>query len=432
MVGKIAASMKASASQERAAGQELHHITLGPGPDVEAEWLAAGLVLPNVDAIRTYRIGRVRRQLIAMGYDGAILRDPMNVRYATDSTNMQVWVMHNPARYAWVGADGSVIVWEFANCEFLSGHNAIIDEVRPAISSFFFLAGPLYRQRAQAWTDEILSVIRAHAGIRPRIAVDTARPIEVQMLIAADIELGDGTEMMEMARSIKSDDEIRAMRCSIAACETTMGEMREAMTPGMTERHLWSLLHAGNIRRGGEWIETQILSSGPRTNPWMQEASSRVIQNGDMVGYDTDLVGSYGMMCDISRTWVAGDAKPTATQRGLHALAQEQIERNHQLLIPGGSFREICEATWMPPVDEYRHYSVSCHGVGQCDEYPEIVLPNQWESVGYDGVLEVGMVLTTEAYVGSRYGGEGVKLEEQYLVTETGPKRLSNYPIDLR
>lgn len=85
----------------------------------------------------------------------------------------------------------------------------------------------------------------------------------------------------------------------------------------------------------------------------------------------------------------------------------------------------------MPPVEDYRHYSVGAHGVGQCDEYPEIVLPHQWESVGYDGVLQAGMVLTTEAYVGARSGGEGVKLEEQYLITEAGPEKLSSYPLDL-
>lgn len=431
MVGKIASSMQVRGSQLRAAGQELHHINLGPGPIAEAEWLAAGLELPNLPAMREYRIGRVRAQLVEMGYDGAILRDPMNIRYATDTTNMQIWVMHNPTRYCWVGADGSVILWEFTDCEFLSAHNPIVGEVRPAISSYFFVAGPRYREKARAWADEMLDVLRLHAGSQPRIAVDVARPLEVTHLLEAGVRIEDGTELMELARCIKGPDEIKAMRCSVAACETTMGEMRAAMKPGMTERDLWSFLHAGNIRRGGEWVETQILSSGPRTNPWMQEASSRMMNEGELLGYDTDLVGSYGMMCDISRTWVIGDVAPNAAQRSIHAMALEQIERNHQLLQPGASFRDVTAATWMPPVAEYRHYCVGFHGVGQCDEYPEIVLPHQWEASGYDGVLQPGMVLTTEAYVGSRQGGEGVKLEEQYLITESGPEKLSTSSLDL-
>lgn len=67
MVGKIASNMQTHGSQLRPAGQELHHINLGPGPVVEAEWLAAGLELPNLGAMREYRINRVRAQLIDMG-----------------------------------------------------------------------------------------------------------------------------------------------------------------------------------------------------------------------------------------------------------------------------------------------------------------------------------------------------------------------------
>ena len=71
------------------------------------------------------------------------------------------------------------------------------------------------------------------------------------------------------------------------------------------------------------------------------------------------------------------------------------------------------------------------HGVGQCDEYPTIYMPNSWDTWGHDGELEVGMVLTSESYIGSRDGGEGVKLEDQYLVTENGPELLSHYPLSL-
>ncbi|TIV89859.1 MAG: M24 family metallopeptidase, partial [Mesorhizobium sp.] len=82
---------------------------------------------------------------------------------------------------------------------------------------------------------------------------------------------------------------------------------------------LWSALHAENIARGGEWIETRILTSGPRTNPWMQEAGPRRIVSGDLVAFDTDMVGPYGMCADFSRTWHCGDGRPTDEQRRLHA-----------------------------------------------------------------------------------------------------------------
>lgn len=411
--------------------EELHHITLGPGPALESRWLTAGLQLPDLEARREYRIGRVRRQLDLLGFDGAILWDPMNIRYATDSTNMQVWVSHNPARYCWVGADESVILWEFFECDHLSAHNPIVDEVRPATSSIFFLAGTRYAEKAQRWAAEMLDVIDEHCGGGPRIAIDYCGLLEFRALEAGGVTIGNGLELMEMARSIKGPDEIAAMRCAVLACIDTIDEMRVALEPGITERDLWSVLHAGNIRRAGEWIETQILSSGPRTNPWMREASSRIIRDGDLVAFDTDLVGAYGMMCDISRTWLAGSATPTAQQRHVHQLAVEQVQRNSELLTAGTTFHELCHRSWQPPVEEYRHYCVNYHGVGQCDEYPEIPFPHTWDDAGFDGVLEPGMVLTTEAFVGARSGGEGVKIEDQYLVTETGPERLSTYPLDL-
>ena len=43
-----------------------------------------------------------------------------------------------------------------------------------------------------------------------------------------------------------------------------------------------------------------------------------------------------------------------------------------------------------------------------------------WDHGGYDGVLEPGMVVSVESYVGRLGGREGVKLEEQLLITERG------------
>ncbi len=428
---KISISLADATTEVQRAATDLHHLTIGPGPTLTDQWRQAGLEPPDLQAMRTYRIERVRAQMALQGYDGALLMDPMNIRYATDSTNMQVWVMHNGARYCWVGADGSLIVWEFNECEFLDAHNPHVTEVRPAKGSTYFLAGPRWAEKANQFADEIIAIVAEHAGPRPRIAVDQTHQVAYQRFAAAGIEVGNGQEMMELARRIKGPDEIRAMRCAVHACETTMTEMHEALTPGMTERDVWAMLHSGNIRRAGEWIETQILASGPRTNPWMQEASSRVIEDGDLLGYDTDLVGAYGMMVDISRTWRVGGGTPTPAQRHVHSLALEQIERNTELLRPGVTFGDLTFNSWAPPWSEYRRYCCQYHGVGQCDEYPEIYWPEQWDDWGYDGVLEANMVMTVESYVGPRSGGEGVKLENQILITDDGPELLTTLSLDL-
>ena len=264
----------ADASPEvRRSATDLHHLNIGPGDALAAEWREAGLELPDLAAMRRYRLERVRAQMGAMGYAGALLMDPMNIRYATDSTNTQVWVMHNAARYCWVGMDDSCIVWEFNECEFLDAHNPAVTEIRPAKGSTYFLAGPAGPNRRTASpTSSSTSSPSTPGGAR--IAIDQCYPIGYRRFPEAGIEVGNGVELMELARVIKGPDEIRAMRCAVHACQVSMAEMRDALAPGMTEREVWSILHAGNLRRAGEWIETQILASGPRINPWMQEAIS--------------------------------------------------------------------------------------------------------------------------------------------------------------
>ena len=61
-----------------------------------------------------------RRASKRRDHAGILLYDPLNVRYATDSTDMQLWCAHNAVRYAFVAAEGPVILWDFHNCEHLS------------------------------------------------------------------------------------------------------------------------------------------------------------------------------------------------------------------------------------------------------------------------------------------------------------------------
>ncbi|MEM8745827.1 MAG: M24 family metallopeptidase, partial [Actinomycetota bacterium] len=310
-----------------------------------------------------------------------------------------------------------------------------VDEVRPAIGTTVFLAGRRTEDMTRRWAADMLSVIDEFAGRDSPVAVDQLGYQQYRALEEAGLEIANGQLVMEMAREVKGPDELRAMRCAVHACESTMSEMHELIAElptGTTERDIWSALHAGNIRRAGEWVETQILSSGPRTNPWMQEASARLVEPGDIVAYDTDLVGAYGMMVDVSRSRIAGGRAPTPAQRHVFDLAQEQIVRNTELLTPGRSLGDLSHSAWIPPIDTYRHYCCLFHGVGQCDEYPDVFVPDTWDDVGWDDELEAGMVMTVESFVGRRDGcGEGVKLENQVLITETGPELLTHLPLDL-
>ena len=126
---KIGAGQKPALPYEYDSALNMH--LLGPGEPAATEWRDAGLRMPDMAAIREYRLARVQAELRARNIAAAVLTDPLNIRYAADSTNMQLWTAHNAARYCVVVADGPMIVFDYHQCEHLSAHNPLIDEIRP-------------------------------------------------------------------------------------------------------------------------------------------------------------------------------------------------------------------------------------------------------------------------------------------------------------
>ena len=150
------------------------------------------------------------------------------------------------------------------------------------------------------------------------------------------------------------------------------------------------------------------------------------------MAFDTDLIGVYGYCVDMSRTWLVGDGPATDAQKTLFRVAHDHIQENMALLKPGLTFKELTFGGHQLH-EKYRslQYGVKYHGVGLCDEYPAIMYPEYW-STAYDGVLLPGMALCVEAYIGEVGGGEGVKLEDQVVITEDGYELLTHYPFDER
>lgn len=383
--------------------------------------------------MRAYRLDRVQSVLAAEGIGAAVLFDPCNIRYATGTRNMAVWTLHNHVRCAFVPAQGLPVVFEFGGGRWPVEAEQLetVGEVRPAGGWTHLYAGSRKAERASAWADEVGALVKQHCGAEQRIAVDHLSPIGAQALSARQIIVIDGEALLEHARLIKSAEEIACIRHAIAVAELGMAAMREALRPGLTENELWSILHQTNIAHGGEWIETRLLSSGPRTNPWMQECGHRAIEAGDLVAFDTDMIGPYGYCADISRTYLCGSRPPTHEQRRLYRASFEQLEHNRALFGPGRTLREVVEAEWPIP-EEFLPYRYGlAHGVGLKDEYP--FLPNRADLDRLsdpDQPIQPGMVFSLESYIGAVAGREGVKLEDQILITNQGVEVLSRFPFE--
>ncbi len=404
--------------------------TIGPTDRAISELTRLGLTLPDESAMNTYRLGRVTEQLKQRDLGGILLFDPINIRFATGAQNMQVWTSRNISRAAFISADGYIVLWDFVRCEHLTAHLPLINEVRNSAGALYFSYGDQEIQAADSFTRQVIDVMHEH-NCGQRIAVDMTDVATSNSLAQQQIQVLPGQGVMEHARLIKGPDEIKAMRCAVAACELSVGEMHQAMKPGIAEVELWSVLHAGNIARGGEWIETRLVASGPRTNPWMQEAGPRKLKDGDLFAFDTDMVGLYGYCCDMSRTWYVGDSTPSAEQKAAYQAAYDHITENIQLLKPGTLFKELTfGGHQLPPEYAAQRYCVKMHGVGMCDEFPSIYYPEDYIEGAFDYVVQPGMCFTVEAYMGKVGGQDGVKLENQVLITEDGHENLCAYPYE--
>lgn len=390
----------------------------------------------RIDAIdrrklRAYRLARLRAELAKNDYMGCLLSDPINIRYATDSRCFQVWTMHAPGRWAFVPTQGPVVLFEFGSTKHVQKGLETIDELRSSTPWFYFLAGPRWEEKAKRWADEIAELVTKHGGRNKRLAVDRLEPWGAFLLKDRGVALVDAQGPIELARAIKSPEEIEALKLSMEVCDHGIARMRGALEPGITENQLWAVLNETNVAHDGEWIECRLLSSGERTNPWFQESTNRVIQAGDVVAFDTDMVGPLGYLADVSRSWVCPGRKPTDAQKKQYALAQEQVLYNMRLLKPGLGFKEFGETCWpVPEAYVPNRYMMMVHGAGMVDEYPSIAYAADFKDWGYDGVFQENMVVCVESFIGEVGGKEGIKLEQQVLITRNGAVPLSRAPFE--
>ncbi len=381
----------------------------------------------DFNKLRSYRLDRVKKELEKNNLEGCILFDPVNIRYALDTVNMSIYNMHNLTRYCFIPVNGPTILYEYFNCEGLSSHLNLINEIRPAITWDYFSNGDQVNDQLNKWVNEVNDLSNSYFKSK-KIAIDVINAPAVTALHKAGIEVVDAKLILEQARVIKSPEELKCMKAAIEVAEIGVTKMRNELKAGMTEDELWSILHKTNIEHGGEWIECRILSSGERTNPWMQESSNKVIQRGEMVSFDTDMVGPYGYCADISRAFVEGH-KFNEEQKKLYKMAVEHIDYNSRLIKPGVSFKEFTEKSWKLPEEYYgNRYSCMVHGIGLCDEWPMIRYPT--DGGQREGSFEKNMTITVESYIGKVGGKEGVKLEQQYLVGQNGLELMSHHPLE--
>jgi len=378
----------------------------------------------DLDRLHAYRTTRLKREMRRHDAAMCIMVSPISLRYAINYRNYAAFMTHIPCTYLFYPTEGNFILY--------NGFEPGIPEKnkREGHPISYFYGGDCLAQFAELLAKDIDAFLTEIGISNRRVAIEYVNPSITLALAKLDIEVIDGVLITERARLVKSEDEVNCIRWAIAVAEHGIGKIRESLCPGVSELQLWGLLNYANLANNGDWHDGRMLSSGPRTNPWFQEASERKVESGDLVAFDTDMIGPMGYFADISRTFFCGPGKPSMRQKSLYRMAMQEIEHNLELIKPNISFSELQQSAFPVP-EEFQAGAYPClvHGVGMCDEYPHLK-PLYRGCLPYDDILQSGMVLCIESYMGADGEKDGVKLEQQILVTPDGYEMLTTFPYD--
>ena len=378
----------------------------------------------DLDRLHRYRQKCLKAEMQKHGVSLCIMMSPISLRYAVNYRNYAAFMAHIPSTYLFLPMEGPFML-------FNAFEPSIADsQKRKGQHISYMYAGDELESCAALFAKEVDDYLSEVGCRNRRVAVEYVNPSITQALEKRDIEVIDGVLITERARLIKNEDELNCIRWSVAVAEHAASKVKQALKPGVSELQLWALLNYTNLANNGDWHDGRMLASGPRINPWLQEASERRVESGDLMGFDTDMIGPMGYFADMSRTFHCGPAKPTQRQKQLYQFSMAEIEHNLKLVKPGIKFSELQRSAYPVP-EEFHQNAYPCilHGVGMCDEYPHIH-PVYRGPLPYDETLQAGMVVCVESYKGAVGEKNGVKLEQQVVITDDGYELMTQFPFE--
>lgn len=378
----------------------------------------------DLSALRAGRLARLQAAMRARDLDVCLLFNEPNIRYATGASAMPIYAMSTFIRCAVVPAEGHPILFEHGNSMHRS--RRVADDVRP-MHAWEFSDDQV--AEAATWAEETVDAIRELGVSGDVVAVDRLGTPGFLALQALGITLVDSAPATQDAREVKTPGEIALFEVNGAMVVDMLSAFEVALIPGVRERDLLATLSDTMLRAGGEYLATSTVCSGPNTNPWRSEATDRVVEPGDVVFVDTDTVGIEGYFFCVSRTFLAGDARPTSAQRDTYQASLDWLEGTKAVVRPGLTCGEIAElAPRLPEKYLPQRYECMIHGIGLEEESPSVCYPIDRQSNG-DRVIEEDMALVIELYAGEVSGDHGVKLGDEVLVTADGVRVLAPYPF---
>jgi Xaa-Pro dipeptidase len=413
-------------------------ITIGANQEKTMERFAPGAFhvtyerRVDLDTLRKKRIARADEQRKKARLDALLVWKDENCRYLTD-LRAQLIAGKTTA------LNGALLIEGKAPILFCSGgERDRINRTMPWIEEVHTI--PIIEEKAlvKGMIDEIVGpVLRKHGLSDGKIGLDEANTVFVKALTAkfAKLVIEDGDTPMQQARMIKLPEEIVLLEEATAIADAVTASGIAAIAEGVRECEIAAEAMRTLFRLGGEYahVMTPFVASGENMAPPHRICSDKLIRHGDVVFIDIGANWN-GYFGDVARTAICGEASDD--QKKIYTAVYEGLKAGIAEMRPGRTNKDAADAL-VRTADKYgfgdRFLSLFiAHGVGIGANEPPYIGETLPGAPVYE--FQPGMVFAVEPliWVEGIRGGGGVRLEEQVLITETGPHVMSRTAFDHR
>ena len=368
------------------------------------------------ERMRRERLERARQSMKNKGLDALLCFSPSNIRYITGARGITLPALH---RHCLLIKNEDPLLFEFGGDIGRVQDNApwLKDRIRVAIPPYL-----VTDEIAVQWAKDLKKMLR-EAGVE-KMGLDSLSFRIEKALQAAEIPFVDGNPAMGEARMLKTRDELECIKLSVSLGELAYEAARNAIKPGVKEGEVQGEMIRVLAGQGCDWVRG-ICAAGEHTNPyWRIFGTDKVLARGDLVIIDR-VHSLNGYACDYVRTFLCGD-RATEGQKRAYRECHRQLYAAINMIKPGNTTAQVAEK--LGEKEDYSEITIKYgHGMGlDAHEHPHITFLSKKQPVTF----KPNMVFAVETYVPDEEDKQGVRLEENLIVTEKGYEIISKYPFE--
>jgi Xaa-Pro aminopeptidase len=288
-----------------------------------------------------------------------------------------------------------------------------------------------YGEDPSTWGSVFAKAMRSIKLDGKRISVEPRqlRFLEFSLIseAAPDVVVVSGEETLAKLRMQKDRGELEAMRRAVDIAQKALDATLPEIKIGLTEQQVAEELTLQLLKAGcdPQVPFSPIVSSGPNAANPHATPSERKLASGDLLVIDWG-ASFNGYISDITRTFALGKLEPEYEH--ICKVVLEANTAGRKFAKPGIEAEQLDQAT-RKIIDTagYGKYFThrTGHGIGmEGHEDPYIRAGNQL-------ILEPGMTFTIEPGI-YLPGRNGVRIEDDVVITPTGCESLTTLPREVR